>query len=61
MLKESNNQDEQLIVAKAKGNTTDQLMTNVSTLTQNTKTTRTGIIIDNRRATNCILFINGIK
>lgn len=59
MLKERVNQDEQLIVVvSAMGNTTDQLMTNVSTLT---KTPRTGIIIDNRRATNCILFINGIK
>lgn len=38
MLKERVNQDEQLIVVvSAMGNTTDQLMTNVSTLTKTPK------------------------
>ena len=60
MLKERVNQDEQLIVVSAMGNTTDQLMTNVSTLTKTPKQQELALLLTTG-ATNCILFINGIK
>ncbi len=62
MLKERVNQDEQLIVVvSAMGNTTDQLMTNVSTLTKAPKQQELALLLTTGEQTNCILFINGIK